>query len=110
MLDDERHDLVKGEGDVSLRFEALIDSTATARKLVTWASRSRRSPELSEDSSGVDRTDRLSCPRDHYRSAMRRRLDVPHRENDRFEGRLKNMALQGALRGLELATVVARVI
>jgi DNA-binding transcriptional LysR family regulator len=35
MLDDEKQDLVKEGVDVALRFGALPDSTATARKLVT---------------------------------------------------------------------------
>ena len=36
MLDDEKQDLVKEGVDVAFRFGALADSTATARKLVTW--------------------------------------------------------------------------
>ena len=36
VLNDERQDLVKEGMDVAFRFGALADSTATARKLVTW--------------------------------------------------------------------------
>ena len=36
LLDDEKQDLVKEGVDVAFRFGALADSTATARKLVTW--------------------------------------------------------------------------
>jgi DNA-binding transcriptional LysR family regulator len=36
LLDDQRQDLVKEGVDVAFRFGALTDSTATARKLVTW--------------------------------------------------------------------------
>jgi DNA-binding transcriptional LysR family regulator len=36
LLDDQRQDLVKEGVDVALRFGALADSTATARKLVSW--------------------------------------------------------------------------
>lgn len=36
MLDDDRQDLVKEGVDVAFRFGALPDSTAVARKLVTW--------------------------------------------------------------------------
>ncbi|WP_131194564.1 LysR family transcriptional regulator [Lichenihabitans psoromatis] len=36
LLDDEKQDLVKEGVDVAFRFGALVDSTATARKLVTW--------------------------------------------------------------------------
>jgi len=36
LLDDQRQDLVKEGVDVALRFGALTDSTATARKLVSW--------------------------------------------------------------------------
>jgi DNA-binding transcriptional LysR family regulator len=36
MLEDERQDLVKEGVDVAFRFGALTDSTAIARKLVTW--------------------------------------------------------------------------
>ena len=36
MLDDDRQDLVKEGVDVAFRFGALTDSTAIARKLVTW--------------------------------------------------------------------------
>lgn len=36
MLDDQRQDLVRDGVDVALRFGALVDSAATARKLATW--------------------------------------------------------------------------
>jgi len=36
LLDDQRQDLVKEGVDVAFRFGALTDSTATARKLVSW--------------------------------------------------------------------------
>jgi DNA-binding transcriptional LysR family regulator len=36
LLDDQRQDLVKEGVDVAFRFGVLVDSTATARKLVTW--------------------------------------------------------------------------
>jgi DNA-binding transcriptional LysR family regulator len=36
LMDDQKQDLVKDGVDVAFRFGALTDSTATARKLVTW--------------------------------------------------------------------------
>jgi len=56
LLDDQKQDLVREGVDVAFRFGALADSSATARKLVSWPPRTRRRAKLPKKSSAPELT------------------------------------------------------
>lgn len=116
MLDDEKQDLVKEGVDVALRFGALPDSTATARKLVTWPRALAAAPRYLETAPP------LNTPTDLAAHAI---IVGPQGVGDwtfrkggttasvRLEGRLRITVLQGAYvaavegMGIVLTTVPA---
>lgn len=99
LLDDERQDLVKEGVDVAFRFGALTDSTATARKLVTWPRALVAAPSY------LGAAPPLNAPADLAAHAIivgpRGVLDWSFRKGGttasvRLEGRLRINDLQGA--------------
>jgi DNA-binding transcriptional LysR family regulator len=116
LLDDERQDLVKEGVDVAFRFGALTDSTATARKLVTWPRALAAAPSYLRTAPPLD------VPAD---LAAHEIIIGPHGAGDwtfrkggtavsiRLEGRLRITKLQGAYlaavegMGIVLTTVSA---
>jgi DNA-binding transcriptional LysR family regulator len=116
LLDDQRQDLVKEGVDVALRFGALTDSTATARKLVSWPRALAAAPSYLRTAPA------LNLPADLAAHAI---IVGPHGVRDwtfrkggttasvRLEGRLRITDLQGAYlaavegMGIVLTTVSA---
>ena len=99
LLDDEKQDLVKEGVDVAFRFGALADSTATARKLVTWPRALAAAPSY------LSTAPALNTPTDLAAHAI---IVGPQGVGDwtfrkggtaasvRLEGRLRITVLQGA--------------
>lgn len=99
LLDDQRQDLVREGVDVAFRFGALTDSTATARKLVTWPRALAAAPSYLRTAPA------LNSPTDLAAHAI---IVGPHGVGDwtfrkggtvasvRLEGRLRITDLQGA--------------
>ena len=116
LLDDQKQDLVKEGVDVAFRFGALADSTATARKLVTWPRALAASPGYLKTAPA------LNSPADLAAHAI---IVGPQGVGDwtfrkggttasvRLEGRLRITVLQGAYlaavegMGIVLTTVPA---
>ncbi|WP_374545505.1 LysR substrate-binding domain-containing protein [Rhodoblastus sp.] len=100
LLDDQKQDLVKEGVDVAFRFGALADSTATARKLVSWPRALAAAPSYLRTAPA------LNVPADLSAHAI---IVGPqgvgdwtfHKEGTtvsvRLEGRLRITVLQGAL-------------
>ncbi|CAN5123388.1 LysR family transcriptional regulator [soil metagenome] len=99
LLDDQRQDLVREGVDVAFRFGALTDSTATARKLVTWPRALAAAPSYLRTAPA------LNSPTDLAAHTI---IVGPHGVGDwtfrkggtaasvRLEGRLRITDLQGA--------------
>jgi len=99
LLDDQRQDLVKEGVDVAFRFGALTDSTATARRLVTWPRALAAAPSYLATAPALEQ------PADLAAHAI---IVGPHGVGDwtfrkggtaasvRLEGRLRITDLQGA--------------
>jgi DNA-binding transcriptional LysR family regulator len=99
LLDDQRQDLVKEGVDVAFRFGALADSSATARKLVSWPRALAAAPSYLRTAPA------LNCPADLAAHAV---IIGPQGVGDwtfrkggttasvRLDGRLRITALQGA--------------
>jgi DNA-binding transcriptional LysR family regulator len=100
MLDDQKQDLVREGVDVAFRFGALADSTATARKLVSWPRALAAAPSYLRTAPA------LNVPADLAAHAI---IVGPQGVGDwtfrkdgttasvRLEGRLRITVLQGAL-------------
>ncbi len=116
LLDDQRQDLVKEGVDVAFRFGPLADSTATARKLVTWPRALAAAPSYLRTAPALD------VPADLAAHAI---IVGPQGVGDwtfrkggttasvRLEGRLRITVLEGAYlaavegMGIVLTTLVA---
>lgn len=100
LLDDQRQDLIREGVDVALRFGQLTDSTATARKLMSWPRVLVASPSYLKTAPGLAKPTDLAAhavivgPQGVRDWAFRKGGTTT---SVRIEGRLKIPALEGAL-------------